>query len=97
MPPTQHMMYNCSKAALNLMTIEFRNAEIREVANEMNRITFWAANPGYCKTAFSNFRGIKDALEGAEVTARLLESRRTEVPSGTFWEFEQGNFQQVPW
>ncbi|KAI0891745.1 hypothetical protein F4806DRAFT_500731 [Annulohypoxylon nitens] len=97
MPPTQHMMYNCSKAALNLMTIEFRNAEIREVANEMNRITFWAANPGYCKTAFNNFRGIKDALEGAEVTARLLESRRTEVPSGTFWEFEQGNFQQVPW
>ncbi|KAI2467152.1 hypothetical protein F4781DRAFT_324452 [Annulohypoxylon bovei var. microspora] len=97
MPPTQHIMYNCSKSALNLMTIEFRNVEIREVANEMDRITFWAANPGYCKTAFNNFMGIKDALEGAEVTARLLESRRSEIPSGTFWEFEQGNFQQVPW
>ncbi|KAI2618767.1 hypothetical protein GGR54DRAFT_604471 [Hypoxylon sp. NC1633] len=97
MPPTQHIMYNCSKAALNLVTIELRNAELREVANEMDRITFWAASPGFCKTAFNNFRGMKDPLEGAEVTARLLESRRFEVPSGTFWEFEQGNFQQVPW
>ncbi|KAI4866222.1 hypothetical protein F4820DRAFT_417476 [Hypoxylon rubiginosum] len=97
MPPTQHWVYNCSKAALNLVTIEFRNAEFREVANEMDRITFWAASPGHCKTAFNNFRGFKDPLEGAEVTARLLESRRFEIPSGTFWEFEQGNFQQVPW
>ncbi|KAI1409186.1 hypothetical protein F5Y13DRAFT_193662 [Hypoxylon sp. FL1857] len=97
MPPTQSFMYNCSKAAINLVTIEFRNAEIREMANETDRITFWATNPGYCKTAFNNFRGFKDPLEGAEVTARLLESRRWEVPSGTFWEFEQGNFQQVPW
>ncbi|KAI0175828.1 hypothetical protein GGR52DRAFT_538310 [Hypoxylon sp. FL1284] len=97
MPPTQHWLYNCSKAAPNLVTIELRNAEFREVANEMDRITFWAASPGHCKTAFNNFRGFKDPLEGAEVTARLLESRRFEIPSGTFWEFEQGNFQQVLW
>ncbi|KAI1394017.1 uncharacterized protein F4822DRAFT_424474 [Hypoxylon trugodes] len=97
MPPTQHWLYNCSKAALNLVTIEFRNAELREVANEMDRITIWAASPGSCKTGFNSFRGMKDPLEGAEVTARLLESRRLEIPSGTFWEFEQGNFQQVPW
>ncbi|XXG94333.1 hypothetical protein Hte_000587 [Hypoxylon texense] len=96
MPPTQHWMYNCSKAALNLVTIEFRNAEFK-IANELDRITFWAASPGHCKTAFNNFRGFKDPLEGAEVTARLLESRRFEIPPGTFWEFEQGNFQQVPW
>lgn len=90
-------MYNCSKAAINLLTIEFRNSEIREVPNEMDRITFWTANPGYCKTAFNNFTGHKDPLEGAEVAARLLESKRMEIESGTFWEFEQGNFQQVPW
>ncbi|KAI0380132.1 hypothetical protein F5Y04DRAFT_282262 [Hypomontagnella monticulosa] len=97
LPPTRNMMYNCSKVAINLLTIEFRNSEIREVANEMDRITFWAANPGYCKTAFNNFMGHKDPLEGAEVAVRLLESRRTEIASGTFWEFEDGNFQQVPW
>ncbi|KAI1098296.1 hypothetical protein F4804DRAFT_325175 [Jackrogersella minutella] len=97
MPPALHWMYSCSKAAINLMTVEFRNAELRDVVNEMDRITIWAANPGHCKTAFNSFRGYKDPLSGAEVAARLLESRRFEIPSGTFWEFEQGNFQQVPW
>ncbi|KAI1767264.1 hypothetical protein GGR53DRAFT_518515 [Hypoxylon sp. FL1150] len=84
-PPTQHWMYNCSKAALNL------------VIKETDRITFWTASPGHCKTAFNNFRGFKDPLEGAEVIARLLEARRYEIPAGTSWKFEQGNFQQVPW
>ncbi|KAI8632476.1 hypothetical protein F5Y19DRAFT_365567 [Xylariaceae sp. FL1651] len=97
LPPSQYWVYNCAKAALNLATVEFRNDEFRQVANESDRITFWTVNPGYCKTGFNNFRGLKDPLEGAEATARLVGSRRGEVPSGTFWEFEQGNFQQVPW
>jgi NAD(P)-dependent dehydrogenase (short-subunit alcohol dehydrogenase family) len=97
LPPSQHWMYNCSKAALNLATIEFRNAEFREVAQEIDRITFWTVSPGHCKTGFNNFRGVKNPLEGAEVVVRLLASRRMEIRSGTFWEFEYGNFQQVAW
>ncbi|KAI1779677.1 hypothetical protein F4818DRAFT_149232 [Hypoxylon cercidicola] len=96
MPPTQQWVYDCSKQHSISLTIEFRNAEF-EATKEMDRITFWAGIPGHCKTAFNNFRGFKDPFEGAEVTARLLESRRFEIPSGTFWEFEQGNFQQVHW
>lgn len=90
-------MYNCSKAALNLATIEFRNAEIREVAQEKDRISFWTVNPGHCKTGFNSYRGVKDPMEGAEVVVRLLTGRRGEITSGTSWEFEHGTFQQVPW
>ncbi|KAG4428463.1 hypothetical protein IFR05_016049, partial [Cadophora sp. M221] len=34
-------------------------------------VEFFAANPGYCKTAFNGFRGTKDPLDGAEVVVRL--------------------------
>ncbi|KAH8681121.1 hypothetical protein BX600DRAFT_12639 [Xylariales sp. PMI_506] len=97
MPPSQHWAYDCSKAALNLAMIEFRNAEYREATDQRSHLTYWAVGPGHCKTGFNNFRGTKDPLEGAEVVMRLLESRRGEIPSGTFWEFEYGTFQQVAW
>ncbi|KAI1876856.1 uncharacterized protein JN550_000928 [Neoarthrinium moseri] len=97
MPPSQHWMYDCSKAALNLAMIEFRNSEVREIPQEKDRITFWAVSPGHCRTGFNGFRGTKDPLEGAEAVSRLLASRRAEIPSGTFWECEYGNFQQIPW
>ncbi|KAI1333007.1 hypothetical protein F5Y16DRAFT_393412 [Xylariaceae sp. FL0255] len=41
-------MYNCSKAALNLATIDFQNTELKQVEREEDRITFWATSPGYC-------------------------------------------------
>ncbi|CAJ2512410.1 Uu.00g054250.m01.CDS01 [Anthostomella pinea] len=97
LPPSPHWLYNCSKAALNLATIDFRNAEVRDIPDERDHITFWTVSPGHCKTGFNNFRGVKDPAEGAEVIARLLESKRGEISSATFWEFEEGKFQQVPW
>ena len=77
--------------------IEFRNDEIRFIAHPKDHITFWAVGPGHCKTQFNGFRGSKDPVEGAEVVRRLLLSRKGEVPSGTFWEYEYENFQQVAW
>lgn len=97
MPPSVNWMYDCSKAALNLATIEFRNEEIRHFPQASDQITFWTVSPGHCRTGFNDFRGTKDPLEGAEAAVRLLESKRGAIPSGTFWEFEYGNFQQVPW
>ncbi|KAI1253574.1 hypothetical protein MGN70_005784 [Eutypa lata] len=97
LPPPEHWLYGCSKAALNLATIEFRNEELREVADEKDRVTFWAVCPGYCKTGLNGFKGFKDPVEGAAVTARLLGSRRGEILSGTFWGLEKGNFGQIPW
>jgi hypothetical protein len=60
-------------------------------------ITFWAVSPGHCKTAFNGYRGKKDPIEGAESVLKLLESTKGDIDGGTFWEYENGGFQQVPW
>ncbi|KAI7771414.1 hypothetical protein LZL87_010854 [Fusarium oxysporum] len=60
-------------------------------------ITFWAVSPGHCKTAFNGYKGRKDPLEGAEAVVRLLESTKGDIEPGTFWEYENGSFRQVPW
>jgi hypothetical protein len=78
-----------------MLTVHFQVAEDR--LPEDQRITFWATSPGHCKTAFNNFRGAKDPVEGAEAAVRLLESRKGDIEPGTFWEFEQGEFRAVPW
>jgi len=62
-----------------------------------NRITFWAVSPGHCSTAFNGYKGKKDPLEGAEAVVRLLEACKGKFEPGTFWEYENNNFQQVPW
>jgi hypothetical protein len=64
---------------------------------EQPGITFWAVSPGHCKTAFNGYRGKKDPIEGAESVVRLLETTKGEIEAGTFWEYENASFQQVPW
>lgn len=66
-------------------------------SNNGTNITFWAVSPGHCKTAFNGYKGRKDPLEGAEAVVRLLESTKGDIEPGTFWEYENGSFQQVPW
>uniref|UniRef100_A0A0D2YAI2 Uncharacterized protein n=1 Tax=Fusarium oxysporum (strain Fo5176) TaxID=660025 RepID=A0A0D2YAI2_FUSOF len=65
-------------------------------SNNGTNITFWAVSPGHCKTAFNGYKGRKDPLEGAEAVVRLLESTKGDIEPGTFWEYENGSFQQVP-
>lgn len=61
-------------------------------------LRFWAVSPGNLKTAFNNFRGTKDPLEGAEVVVRLVcEEGGEQREGGTFWEFEGGEMRVVPW
>ena len=60
-------------------------------------ITFWSVSPGHTKTAFNNYQGKKDPVASAEAFVRLLESERGAIKPGTFWEFEDGKFQEVPW
>ncbi|KAI0547209.1 NAD(P)-binding protein [Xylaria curta] len=94
LPPVSSVDYCVVKAALNMLTVHLQAAED---ANEENKITFWVANPGHCKTGFNGFKGPKDPLEGAEVVLRLLKSDRGNIQGGTFWEVENGEFRQVPW
>ncbi|KAF5009905.1 hypothetical protein FDECE_3890 [Fusarium decemcellulare] len=95
LPPVANVDYCISKAGLNMLTLHFQASENSGDAEP--RITYWAVSPGHCKTAFNGFRGKKDPLEGAESVVRLLETSKGEVEAGTFWEFEDDKFQQVPW
>ncbi|KAF2453435.1 hypothetical protein BDY21DRAFT_266716, partial [Lineolata rhizophorae] len=66
LPPTASIAYTASKSALNVVTLE-----MQKLAPE---VSFWAACPGYCKTAFNGFRGKKDPLDGARVVRELALS-----------------------
>ncbi len=79
-----------------MLTVHLQTAE--DVASDGRKsITFWAVSPGHCKTAFNGFRGTKDAMDGAEVVIQLLESEPGDCGGGTFWEYENGTLQLVPW
>jgi len=78
-----------------MLTLQFQVGEDERPADD--RIAFWTASPGHTKTAFNRFQGHKDPLDSAEVFVRLIEAARGEIEPGTFWEFEEGTFRQVPW
>ncbi|KAI8650396.1 hypothetical protein NCS57_01373100 [Fusarium keratoplasticum] len=48
------------------------------------------------KEGVCGITGKKEPLEGAESVIRLLETKKGEVEAGTFWEYENGAFRQVP-
>ncbi|KAL9609899.1 MAG: hypothetical protein Q9167_005370 [Letrouitia subvulpina] len=90
MPPTMVVAYNVSKTALNALTIQQRIAE--------PRVKLYAANPGFCKTAFNRFRGSRDPLDGANVFAELAFAPEEKYESG-FWEMGDQDWEArtVPW
>ncbi|KAH7309319.1 hypothetical protein BKA65DRAFT_485414 [Rhexocercosporidium sp. MPI-PUGE-AT-0058] len=101
LPPTKVVSYSISKAAVNSLTIEMQKMEdtlagedSRETEVGKGKVEFFAANPGYCKTAFNGFKGTKNPLDGAEVVVRLVGG---EGRKGGFWEFEEGVLREVPW
>ncbi|KAF5667266.1 short chain dehydrogenase reductase family [Fusarium heterosporum] len=95
LPPVANIDYCVSKAGLNMLMLHLQVAENHR--EEQPRLTFWAVSPGHCKTAFNGYKGKKDPIEGAESIVKLLEAKKGDIEVGTFWEYEDGNFQQVPW
>ncbi|WZH46918.1 uncharacterized protein QYS62_008045 [Fusarium acuminatum] len=95
LPPVANIDYCVSKAGLNMLLLHLQITENHREGQD--GITFWAVSPGHCKTAFNGYRGKKDPIEGAESVLRLLESEKGDIDGGTFWEYENGDFQQVPW
>ncbi|KAG8530329.1 uncharacterized protein KY384_004831 [Bacidia gigantensis] len=90
LPPSTTRSYCVSKAALNMLTVEYARAE--------PEVKICAAEPGSCKTAFNGFRGQKDPLDGAKVVVELaLADKRKYV--GGFWGMntEDKEAQEVPW
>ncbi|KAF3403306.1 putative oxidoreductase [Talaromyces pinophilus] len=92
LPPTVTIAYCASKTALNMLTVEYG----KDPANES--VIIQAVSPGYCKTAFNNYRGTKDPLDGAKVIVHLLHSGTSDFGNG-FWQMEDGDASpvRVPW
>ncbi|KAL6696613.1 hypothetical protein J3F84DRAFT_303417 [Trichoderma pleuroticola] len=96
LPPVALIDYCMCKAALNMLTLHYQiNEDNYKDGGE--KITFWSVSPGHTKTAFNNYQGKKDPVDSAEAFVRLLESEKGAIEPGTFWEYEAGKFQVVPW
>jgi NAD(P)-dependent dehydrogenase (short-subunit alcohol dehydrogenase family) len=78
--------YNASKAALNMLTVQFA-AELKDAGIKVN-----SADPGYTATDLNGFRGQQTVPEGAASAIRLALLGDDE-PTGGFFSSSQ----QVPW
>jgi NAD(P)-dependent dehydrogenase (short-subunit alcohol dehydrogenase family) len=109
LPPTASVSYSVSKAGINALTVEMQKGEDErwdgEVVGERGgrgygRISFWAVNPGFCRTAFNGYRGTRDPVEGAEVVVRLVLDEEGLYGKRGFWQWdkgEEGGMKMVPW
>jgi len=59
-------------------------------------VSFYAANPGHCRTAFNGYTGKKDPVEGARVVVELALAEKGVYGNG-FWEFEEGRMRETAW
>ncbi|KAL6308519.1 hypothetical protein BKA93DRAFT_725229 [Sparassis latifolia] len=86
-PITPSIPYTVSKAALNMLTIEYRKLHPNVLFHA--RICLHAVNPGYCRTGLNDFQGERDPLGGASVVVDLTNAERDKYKSG-FWEKLEG-------
>ncbi|KAJ8063295.1 hypothetical protein OCU04_008525 [Sclerotinia nivalis] len=95
--------YATTKVALNGLTAHLQGVENERVtlersnesASDVTQINYYAASPGFLKTAFMNFHPAgADPITGAEVVVQLISNQ---YPGGTQWEYEAGKMQKVPW
>ena len=71
--------YNISKTTLNMLGVKYAKAE--------PTIQIYSASPGFCKTAFNGWRGMKDPLDGAKVVVELALAAEGTYEGG-FWHIE---------
>lgn len=88
LPQTACVPYSVSKVALNALTLEMRKT--------YPDVSFYAANPGHCKTAFNGYKGKKDPVDGAKVVVELALAEKGVYGDG-FWQFEVEGMREMPW
>ncbi|HVT69422.1 MAG TPA: SDR family NAD(P)-dependent oxidoreductase, partial [Trebonia sp.] len=84
------LAYSTSKAALNMLTVQYANAFRRDPG--LSRIRINAATPGYVATDMNGHRGTRTVEEGARVIVQLA-ALPADGPTGGFFN-DQG---AVPW
>ncbi|KIS67608.1 uncharacterized protein UMAG_11113 [Mycosarcoma maydis] len=95
---TGAMVYNTSKAALNMVTLmQSKNL----VAHTKPNLKVNAASPGHVKTPFNNFTGLRTLQEGAAVyvhLATLPDNGPTGQLIGNHAPFSKdGAYVEIPW
>jgi NAD(P)-dependent dehydrogenase (short-subunit alcohol dehydrogenase family) len=97
--PTVAAVYNASKSALNMLTLEYNKRFARpEKGNPIIKV--WSCSPGFTKTRFNGFRGTKDPAEAAIPNIELAVASKKEsekYEGGRMFEYEQDSMQVVPW
>ncbi|GAB5585809.1 Carbonyl reductase [NADPH] 3 [Umbelopsis nana] len=77
-PPVVAYAYNCSKAALNMLTI------LHSQMYEGQNIKVLAVCPGYTATGLTKFQGTRSAAESASLCLELIDDNK-DYKSGSFW------------
>jgi NAD(P)-dependent dehydrogenase (short-subunit alcohol dehydrogenase family) len=89
MPPSQSIPYSVSKAALNLLTIDYAR-------NWKGKVRINAICPGHCATNLNGFKGKKDPQDGAKVVLQVAVD--PEVGTGGYYALEgTEKFTKAPW
>lgn len=83
---TRRMAYTSSKAALNMLTIQYARAFALDPA--LAHIKINSATPGYTATDMNDFRGTRSVAEGARIAVELA-TLPDGGPSGGFFS-DQG-------
>jgi NAD(P)-dependent dehydrogenase (short-subunit alcohol dehydrogenase family) len=84
------MAYAASKAALNMLTVQYAQAFLRDP--KLAHVKVNAVTPGYTATDMNGFRGTRPASVAAQVVAELA-TLPDDGPSGCFL----GEDGPVPW
>ncbi|MEG8181959.1 SDR family oxidoreductase [Nocardia terpenica] len=88
--PDTRLAYTTSKAALNMLTVQYANAFRREPG--LRHIKINSVSPGYVATDLTRHRGTRTVAEGAGVVVRLA-TLPADGPSGGFFD-DKGS---LPW
>ncbi len=87
---SQRLAYTCSKAALNMLTVQYARAFGRDPT--LSHIKINSATPGYTATDMNGHRGTRNVEDGARVVVDLA-MLPDDGPTGGFFS-DQGS---VPW
>jgi NAD(P)-dependent dehydrogenase (short-subunit alcohol dehydrogenase family) len=88
--PESQLAYSTSKAALNMLTVQYAAAFSRDP--ELRHIKINAASPGYVATDMTQYRGTRTVEDGAGIIVQLA-ALPDEGPTGGFFN-DHGS---LPW
>jgi NAD(P)-dependent dehydrogenase (short-subunit alcohol dehydrogenase family) len=89
LPPSRSFPYSASKAALNLLSLDYAR-------NFKGRVRINTICPGHCATALNGYRGVKSVQDGAKVVLQIAVD--PEIGTGGYYQLEgTEKYTHAPW